>query len=119
MDYSDFIENYDNENISLFEKTLLVINRTNDLYKGKIITFKNQDKYRTLDCAIYEINKKNIEYNFTEKIIKKENFSINEETIEDSLLNTSNDKDNISAINIEKNNEELLSQIKIDYREEE
>lgn len=116
MDYSDFIENYNNENINLFEKTLLIINRTRDIYNGKAVTFENKKKYRALDCAIYEINKENIHPDFTEILDTENIIPMNDETTLESGLLSEDESNNENTEASE--SDELLSQIKIDYEEE-
>ena len=67
MNYLDFIENYDDD-VSLFEKVFLVITRAKDLSDNKTITFQNKNNYKFLDCALLEVNKKNIHTDFSERI---------------------------------------------------
>jgi DNA-directed RNA polymerase subunit K/omega len=114
MDYSNFIENYNDENISLFEKTLLVIKRMEDIYSGKAVTFENKEHYKPLNSAIYEVNKGNIHADFSEKIEETEElFSGDEALMKDDLL--SDDEDSKKLKELGKESDELLSQIKIDY----
>ena len=121
MDYLDFIEEYKDENMNLFEKVLLTIKRTRDIYNGKATVFNNKKKYRPLDCAIYEINKEYIQPKFEEISNKNlENFDIKDTALDienDSLkLNNEDANENNSQ---EVDDDKLASQLKVNLDDSE
>ena len=126
MDYLDFIEEYKDENMNLFEKVLLTIKRTRDIYNGKATVFNNKKKYRPLDCAIYEINKEYIQPKFEEISNKNlENFDIKDTAldIENDSLKLDNEEANSLKTNEnnsqEVDDEKLVSQLKVNLDDKE
>ena len=110
MNYLDFIENYDDDDINLFEKVFLVINRAKDLSDKKTITFQNKNNYKFLDCALLEVNKKNICADFSEKIDEKKSLDLSKENIFSDLEQKED--------NYIEENEELIVPSKVDFDED-